>query len=124
MPKILIADDDPDILELIKFTLESHDHQVVLANDGQEALQKTVAEKPDLVVLDVMMPHLNGYEVCEKIRQDETLSKTPVIILTAKGQTKDKITGIKLGADDYMAKPFEPLELAARIDAILRRTSR
>lgn len=124
MAKILIADDDPDILELLKFTLETENHQVLLATNGEDAFKKISAEMPDAVVLDVMMPKMTGYEVCEKIREHPALASTLVIMLTAKGQTKDKITGIKLGADDYMAKPFEPHELSARIEGLLLRRAR
>jgi diguanylate cyclase (GGDEF)-like protein len=120
--KILIADDDLDINELLKFTLESEEYTVITAYDGEEALRKTFEELPDLVVLDVNMPKLSGFEVCERIRENSGTCLIPIIILTSLHKTKDRITGIKLGADEYMSKPFEPLELAARVEALLRRT--
>src|SRR3989339_505688 len=111
MTKILIADDDTEIQELLNFTLENEGYNVVICSDGEEAERRAYAEKPDLIVLDVMMPKMTGYEVCEKLREDPRTALTPIIMLTSLSQTKDKITGIKLGADEYLNKPFEPSEL-------------
>ncbi|OGS22779.1 MAG: hypothetical protein A2252_10665 [Elusimicrobia bacterium RIFOXYA2_FULL_39_19] len=121
MTKILIADDDTEIQELLNFTLENEGYNVVICSDGEEAERRAYAEKPDLIVLDVMMPKMTGYEVCEKLREDPRTALTPIIMLTSLSQTKDKITGIKLGADEYLNKPFEPFELAARIEGLLKR---
>jgi diguanylate cyclase (GGDEF)-like protein len=122
MPKILIADDDLEILELLKFTFENENYQVLTAVDGEEALRKSTDEKPDLVILDVNMPKLTGFEVCEKIRSNSNTCLIPVIMLTSLTKTKDRITGIKLGADEYLGKPFEPFELTARVEGLLKRT--
>jgi len=119
--KILIADDDIEIQELLRFTLENEGYQTVIACDGEEAVSKALTEKPDMLVLDVLMPKLTGYEVCEKIRQNPATSLLPIIMLTSLAQVKDRITGIKLGADEYLSKPFEPYELVARIEGLLKR---
>jgi diguanylate cyclase (GGDEF)-like protein len=123
MAKILVADDDLEIQELIKFTLENEGYEVKIASDGEEALKKVPEERPDLVLLDVLMPKLSGFEVCEKLRNDPVTCLIPIIMLTSLVQPKDRITGIKLGADEYLCKPFEPLELIARIEALLRRVN-
>jgi diguanylate cyclase (GGDEF)-like protein len=119
--RILIADDDLEVQELLKFTFETEGYVVLAASDGEEAYNLILAEKPDLVVLDVNMPRMTGFEVCEKIRGNPNVWLTPVIILTSLTKTKDRITGIKLGADEYLGKPFEPLELTARAEWLLRR---
>ncbi len=120
--KILVADDDLEIMELLKFTLEQEDFSVITASDGEEALTLVREEHPDIVLLDVNMPRLTGYEVCEKIREDGSTCLIPVIMLTSFSKTKDRLTGIKLGADDYIEKPFEPYEIVARIEGLLKRT--
>ncbi|MFH1369420.1 MAG: response regulator [Elusimicrobiota bacterium] len=120
-PKILIADDDVDILDLIKFTLSAEQYDVIECQDGEDALRRTIEEKPDLVILDVSMPKISGFEVCEKIRENSSTCLTPIILLTSLSKTKDKLTGIKLGADEYLTKPFEPFELVARVEMLLRR---
>jgi len=120
--KILLADDDPEIMELLKFTFESEDYTVLTANDGEEALALVTEEHPDIVVLDVNMPKLSGFEVCEKIRANGSTCLIPVMMLTSFSKTKDKITGIKLGADDYVEKPFEPFEIVARVEGLVKRT--
>ncbi|MBN1822772.1 MAG: response regulator [Endomicrobiales bacterium] len=120
--KILIADDDPEILELLKFTFESEGYEVLTAADGEETLKSVKDEHPDIVSLDINMPKLSGYEVLEKIREDGNTCLIPVVMVTSLSKTKDKITGIKLGADDYLEKPFEPFELLARVEGILKRT--
>ncbi|MBY6272708.1 MAG: DNA-binding response regulator, partial [Bacillaceae bacterium] len=118
MPKILIVDDDPHIRELVRIYLQRDGFDIVECEDGVQALSVLDSDKIDLVVLDVMMPHLDGWALCRKIRES---SQLPVLMLTAKGETSQKIKGLHLGADDYMVKPFEPLELVARVKALLRR---
>ena len=116
--KILIADDDKNICELLKMYLEKEDYEVVTAGNGEEAIAKFESENPDLILLDVMMPKLDGWQVCRELRKK---SECPIIMITAKGETFDKVLGLELGADDYMVKPFETKELIARIKAVLRR---
>ena len=118
---ILVVEDDPNIRELLQLYLEKDGYAVTLAADGEQGLQKFRAIKPNLVLLDVMMPVMNGWEVCKAIRAEDS---TPIIMLTAKGETDDKVMGLKAGADDYVTKPFEMKELLARIEAVLRRTDR
>jgi DNA-binding response OmpR family regulator len=117
---ILIADDEPSILQLNRVYLTKEGFTVHAARDGQEALDLARRVKPDLIVLDLMMPELDGWEVTRRLRQSG--DRTPVIMLTAKGDDVDKIVGLELGADDYVAKPFNPRELVARVRAVLRRT--
>lgn len=121
LSKILIADDDDEIRELIKFFLEQEGYQVIEAGNGEEVINIVYADVPDLILLDVMMPKLTGFEVCEKLRSNAKTCMVPIIMLTSLAQAKDKITGIKLGADEYLTKPFENFELIARIEALLRR---
>ena len=116
---VLIVEDDPNIRELLQLYLEKDGYAVTLASDGGQGLSKFRAIKPDLVLLDVMMPVMDGWEVCKAIRAE---GNTPVIMLTAKGETDDKVMGLKAGADDYVTKPFEMKELLARIEAVLRRS--
>ena len=116
---VLIVEDDRNIQELLQLYLEKEGYAVTVANDGGQGLAKFRSIKPDLVLLDVMMPVMDGWAVCKAIRAD---SQTPIIMLTAKGETDDKVTGLKSGADDYVTKPFEMKELLARIEAVLRRT--
>ncbi len=116
--KILIVDDDPMLSELIGYNLESEGYAIVRAQDGREGLAKFETEQPDLVILDVSMPKLNGWEVCERIR---AVSDTPVMMLTAQGREEDIVRGLDLGADDYLTKPFQVRVLLARIRAALRR---
>ncbi len=118
---VLIVEDDPNIRELLQMYLEKDGYAVTLAADGGQGLEKFRAIKPDLVLLDVMMPVMDGWAVCKAIRAE---GDTPVIMLTAKGETDDKVTGLKAGADDYVTKPFEMKELLARIEAVLRRADR
>lgn len=121
MAVILVVDDEEPIQELLKFNLEKEGYQVITADDGPEAL-KTIEEKhPDLVVLDVMLPGMNGLEVCKQLRMNLKFGDLPVIMLTAKGEEIDKVLGLEIGADDYITKPFSPRELLARIRARLRR---
>ena len=116
---VLIVEDDRNIQELLQMYLEKEGYAVTVASDGGQGLSKFRSIKPDLVLLDVMMPVMDGWAVCRAIRAD---SQTPIIMLTAKGETDDKVTGLKSGADDYVTKPFEMKELLARIEAVLRRT--
>ncbi len=118
---VLIVEDDRNIQELLQMYLEKEGYAVTVAGDGGQGLQKFRAIKPDIVLLDVMMPVMDGWSVCRTIRSE---SQTPIIMLTAKSETDDKITGLKTGADDYVTKPFEMKELLARIEAVLRRTER
>ncbi len=120
-PVVLAADDDADIRELVKFRLERAGYEVVSASDGEEALQRAVELQPDLAVLDVMMPKMNGYEVTQEIRRSEATRAIPVILLTARVQDADITRGFDAGADDYIKKPFSPQELKARVQAILGR---
>ena len=116
--KILVVDDDTNICELLRLYLTKEGYQVTTANDGEEGLEKFNQLKPDMVLLDVMMPKMDGLEVCRRIRK---LGNTPVMMLTAKGETFDKVLGLELGADDYVVKPFDSKEVVARIKAVLRR---
>jgi len=117
--KILIVDDEKPIVDSIKYTLYKEGYDVVVAYDGEDALEKFKKENPDLIILDIMLPKLSGLEVCRIIRRT---SNVPIIMLTAKGEDMDKVIGLELGADDYVSKPFSLRELVARIKAILRRT--
>jgi len=119
MKKILIVEDEKDMVTGLKFNLEARDYTVIAAYDGEEGYQKALREQPDLVILDLMLPKRNGYEVCKSLKQD--IPELPIIILTAKSQEVEIVTGLELGADDYITKPFSVLELLARIKAVLRR---
>lgn len=116
--KILIVDDDNNIAELIALYLTKECFETKIVNDGEEALKEFVRFHPDLIILDLMLPGIDGYQVCREIRQK---SQTPIIILSAKGEVFDKVLGLELGADDYMEKPFDTKELVARVKAVLRR---
>ena len=117
--KILIVDDDRGIIELMRLYLVKEGFECILAENGKIALEKFAVSSPDLIILDIMMPEVDGWQVCREIRKT---SNTPIIMLTAKGEPFDKVLGLELGADDYMVKPFETKELIARIKAVLRRT--
>jgi two-component system response regulator ResD len=121
MQKILVVDDDENIVELISLYLRKEGFTVIAARDGGEALRKIAEQDPDLVLLDIMMPVKDGWEVCREIRQHY---RAAVIMLTARGEAYDKILGLELGADDYITKPFNPRELVARVKAVLRRSRR
>lgn len=121
MARVLVADDDEDIRIFLEVTLELHGFEVLLAADGAEALELARLERPDLIVLDVMMPRMDGLEALGKLRDDPRTSHLPVLMLTARAQRQDTITGLDLGADDYVTKPFDQEELLARIRAALRR---
>ena len=116
---VLVVEDDRNIQELLQLYLEKEGYAVTVASDGGQGLAKFRSIKPDLVLLDVMMPVMDGWSVCRAIRAE---AQTPIIMLTAKGETDDKVTGLKNGADDYITKPFEMKELLARVEAVLRRT--
>lgn len=117
--RILVVDDEPHIRQILKFTLEKAGYQVFTASDGEEALGRAVETKPHLVLLDVMMPRLDGYEVCRKMREDFGLSQIPVIMLTAKGDQRDRIAGLEGGANDYLVKPYSNEELLLRVRNVL-----
>jgi two-component system alkaline phosphatase synthesis response regulator PhoP len=117
--KILLADDEKDIIEFLKYNLEIEGFEVITAYDGEEALSK-ISQKPDLILLDIMMPKVDGFEVCNRIRQIPGFEKTPVIFLTAKSGELDEIHGLELGANDYIKKPISPKKLIARVKANLR----
>ena len=118
--KIMIVDDDVNICELIRLYLEKENYYTIIVNDGLEAISTFAEFKPDLVLLDIMLPGLDGWQVCRKIRG---MSNAPIIMLSAKGEVFDKVLGLELGADDYIVKPFETKEVLARIKAVLRRTA-
>lgn len=123
-PRILIADDDPDILDVLEITLSEENYEIIKAKNGEEALNIIKTKPLDLALLDYSMPKINGRQVCQEVKKDILLSHIPVIMVTGKGEVKDKIGGIDAGADDYVVKPFEPKELLARIRMVLRRTER
>ena len=120
-PVVLVADDEEDIRELIVFRLENSGYTVIEAHDGAEALELARSEQPDLAVLDVMMPKMDGYELTQRLREDEATSRMPIILLTARTQEADVQHGFDAGADDYIRKPFSPEELRSRVQAILGR---
>ena len=120
---ILAVDDEVHILELISFNLKAAGYHVVTALTGEEALKRCEVEKPSLVLLDIMLPGIDGLEVCRRLKGDRTTSNIPIIMLTARGDEVDKILGLELGADDYITKPFSVRELAARVKSLLRRVA-
>ena len=123
MARILVVEDDADILELISMYLQKAGHLVETSSDGAAALSRLRAGPADLVVLDLMLPGLSGFEVCQALRNDPATARLPVIMLTARSDEMDRIAGLELGADDYVTKPFSPKELVARVAALLRRTT-
>jgi len=120
--RVLIVEDEPDIRELVVHHLKREGYQVSVAASGEEALRQVQAFPPDLVLLDLMMPAMNGLEVCRRLRQDPVTASLPIVMLTAKGDEVDRVLGLELGADDYVVKPFSPKELLARVRAVLRRS--
>ncbi len=118
--RILIVDDEESIIKLVKMYLEYHCYEVITANDGQEGLSKAKTEKPDLIVLDLMLPRINGYKVCGLLKKDTRYAKTPVILFTAKAQERDIKLGEEVGADAYITKPFEPEVLLSKIKELLK----
>jgi DNA-binding response OmpR family regulator len=119
MAKILIAEDEKDIRDLISFTLRFSGHEVIPTSNGEEACQAALRELPDLILLDVRMPRMSGYEACEKIKANESTKNIPVIFLSAKGQESEVKTGLEAGADEYILKPFSPDQLSERVNTIL-----
>ena len=120
-PFILVVEDEPPLVEVIRYNLENNGYRVAVAEDGEEALLLAVEEPPDLVVLDWMLPKMSGIEVCRQLRKDSETRGLPIIMLTARTEESDKIQGLDSGADDFIAKPFSPKELMARVRAVLRR---
>ena len=121
--KILVVDDEEHIAELISYNLTSNGYKVITANNGNDAVKLAVEEKPNLILLDLMIPGKDGYDVCKEVRSNNEIRNTPIIMLTAKSEELDKILGLELGADDYITKPFSVRELLARVKAVLRRFS-
>ncbi len=121
--KILIVDDEEHILELLDFNLKNAGYETFTATDGIEAVKTAKQEKPNLILLDLMIPGIDGFDVCKEIKKDKDMKNTSIIMLTAKGEELDKILGLELGADDYITKPFSVRELLARVKAVLRRTA-
>jgi two-component system alkaline phosphatase synthesis response regulator PhoP len=119
--KILIVDDEKDIVKMLEYNLKKEGFRTITAYDGEEALDRVHREHPDLILLDLMLPGLDGLEVCKTLKQEKKTQGIPLIMLTAKTQETDKIVGLELGADDYVTKPFSPRELIARVKAVLRR---
>ena len=120
--RVLIVEDEPDIRELVVHHLKREGYQVSAASSGEEALRQVQAAPPDLVLLDLMMPAMDGLEVCRRLRQDPATAMLPIVMLTAKGDEVDRVLGLEIGADDYVVKPFSPKELVARVRAVLRRS--
>lgn len=122
MPRILIAEDEPNIAELVKYNLVKAGYIADYEVNGEKAYNRILSEKPDLVILDIMLPSMDGLEICRRIRQNEKNSLLPIIMLSAKGEIVDRVIGLELGADDYLAKPFNIRELVTRVKALIRRT--
>ncbi len=117
----IVVEDEEDILEVIRFNLEREGYRVVPVKDGEEAVRRVRRDAPDIVLLDLMLPGLDGLEVCRRLKADEVTRDVPIVMVTAKGEESDVVLGLGLGADDYIVKPFSPRELVARINAVLRR---
>lgn len=121
---VLVVDDEKDIVDLIKYNLDKeNEFDVITAYDGRDALEKAAEKKPDVILLDIMMPEVNGFDVCKKLKAEKETSSIPVIFLTAKGNEIDEIIGLELGADDYIQKPVSPRKVIARIKSVIRRSS-
>ena len=123
-PTLLVIEDDPDIVELLRYNLEREGYRVLVATDGERGLAEAVRHPPELILLDLMLPGLDGLEVCRRLRAQDETRGTPVLMLTAKSEETDIVIGLELGADDYLTKPFSPRELLARVRALLRRAKR
>jgi len=119
--RILIVDDEEDILDVLRFRLEANNYEVLSASDGQEGLNKAKSEKPDLIILDLMLPKLDGYKVCRMLKFDESYKSIPIIIFTARAQKKDEEFDMEMGADAYIAKPFEPAILLGKMEELLEK---
>src|ERR1041385_4962568 len=122
-PKILVVDDEPEAVELVEFNLKQAGFDVATADDGEEALKKAKSSQPALIVLDLMLPEIDGLEVCKLLRRDPTTAAIPIIMLTAKAAEIDRVVGLELGADDYITKPFSPRELILRVRKLLERAA-
>ncbi|NNC88522.1 MAG: response regulator transcription factor [Akkermansiaceae bacterium] len=122
MQKVLIVEDEPDVADLVSFNLQRAGFETVIAHDGVAGLRLALEAEPDLILLDLMMPGMDGYAVFKELRRDNRTSQTPVIMLTARAQTEDRIQGLEAGADDYLTKPFSPKELVLRVQSVLRRS--
>lgn len=120
-PRVLVVDDEKHITELVKFNLEKENYIVLTAHDGLEGFSAAKREKPDLIILDIMLPGIDGFECCRRIQKEPDIGDTPIIMLTARSEEIDKILGLEIGADDYITKPFSPREVVARVKARLRR---
>lgn len=123
MKKILIIEDDKDIVEMIKYNLEKERYSSVVSFNGKQGISLAKKNNPDIILLDLMLPDIDGFDVCKLLKNNELTDRIPIIMLTAKSREADKVAGLELGADDYLTKPFSPRELIARIKAVLRRTS-
>jgi len=121
--KILVVEDEKDIVKMIEYNLKKEGYKVIDAREGEDALDLAVREYPNLILLDLMLPGIDGLEVCKSLKKESKTSSIPIIMLTAKAQESDKVVGLELGADDYITKPFSPRELIARIKAVLRRSA-
>jgi DNA-binding response OmpR family regulator len=126
MPRttLLVIEDDPDIVEVVRYNLEREGFRVLVCSDGERGLSDAARTQPDLIVLDLMLPGLDGLEVCRRLRAQEPTRGIPLLMLTAKGEESDVVVGLEMGADDYLTKPFSPRELVARVRALLRRAQR
>jgi DNA-binding response OmpR family regulator len=120
---ILVIDDEKDLIELVRYNLEKEGYDIIAAGDGPSGMEVIRKHRPDLVVLDLMMPGMDGLAVCQQLRSDARVGRVPIIMLTAKATEADRIVGLELGADDYITKPFSPREVVARVKAVLRRSS-
>jgi DNA-binding response OmpR family regulator len=120
---VLVIDDEKDLLELVRYKLEKEGYRIRTAQDGEAGLEAVARELPDIVIVDLMLPGIDGLDVCRRLRADRRTAQTPIIMLTAKSAETDRVVGLEMGADDYVTKPFSPRELAARIKAVLRRVS-
>jgi len=120
-PKVLVIEDEPDILEMITYNIEREGSKVISCRNGEEGLSRIRTDNPDLVILDLMLPGMDGVEVCQHVKSDPVLRSIPIIMVTAKGEESDIVLGLGIGADDYICKPFSPRELVARVKVVLRR---
>jgi len=120
-PKILVIEDEPDILEVLQYNLEREGHKVIACRNGEQGLSRIRTDNPDLVILDLMLPGMDGVEVCRQVKSDPVTRGIPIIMVTAKAEESDIVLGLGIGADDYLAKPFSPRELVARVKVVLRR---
>ncbi len=119
--RILLVDDEPDVIDLVRYRLQGAGHSVLVAADGLSGLRLARENRPDLIVLDLMLPQMTGQEVCRRLKTDPETAAIPVVMLTARGEPPERVAGLEIGADDYVTKPFSPRELILRIEAILRR---